>query len=168
MFYSCSQILLLFMMLNLSLKTFPISNQLRHISMRLHSGGSSIASEYLFGNKPILFKDTMIRSELVETLHSIRKTHATLIQSFTIPKFLNGNDIVISAETGSGKTLAYLLPLFQLCIEANIERTNLNFKPMYPTAVVLVPNKDLATQVVQVGKELSAGLLQSGLHVTIG
>jgi superfamily II DNA/RNA helicase len=60
------------------------------------------------------------------------------IQSLTISDALAGRDICGKAKTGSGKTLAFGLPL--LC---RIGRAG----PGHPRALVLVPTRELATQV---------------------
>ena len=60
------------------------------------------------------------------------------IQSMTIPDILAGRDVCGKARTGSGKTLAFGLPIVQM-----LERA----KPGRPTALALVPTRELATQV---------------------
>ena len=101
---------------------------------------------------------------------------------------LTNNDVVISSETGSGKTLTYLLPLFQKIFETKfatddngVESTIaevsvikpqstgiLNANSSYPHAVILVPNKDLAAQVVTMGKALSEALYNvSGIQINV-
>ena len=73
----------------------------------------------------------------------------TPIQEATIPPALTGRDILGSAETGTGKTAAYLLPLMQKLIDAPL-RT-------HPTrALVLVPTRELALQVADQARQLSA------------
>jgi superfamily II DNA/RNA helicase len=60
------------------------------------------------------------------------------IQSLTIPDALDGRDLCGKAKTGSGKTLAFGLPL--LCRIGTA-------RPGHPRALVLVPTRELATQV---------------------
>ena len=62
------------------------------------------------------------------------------IQTMTIPEALAGRDICGKAKTGSGKTLAFGLPL--------VERTAKS-APRQPESLVLVPTRELATQVAQ-------------------
>jgi superfamily II DNA/RNA helicase len=59
------------------------------------------------------------------------------VQELVLPDALGGLDIVAEAPTGSGKTLAFGLPL--------VERTA-GIRPR-PAALVLVPTRELATQV---------------------
>ena len=60
------------------------------------------------------------------------------IQAATLPDALAGRDVAGKAPTGSGKTLA-----FGLAIVARCERA----RPHRPTALVLVPTRELAGQV---------------------
>jgi superfamily II DNA/RNA helicase len=60
------------------------------------------------------------------------------IQSATIPAALRGQDICGKAPTGSGKTLAFGMP-----IAATMKQS----RPRRPSALVLVPTRELASQV---------------------
>jgi superfamily II DNA/RNA helicase len=63
------------------------------------------------------------------------------IQALTIPDALAGRDLCGKAKTGSGKTLAFGLPLLERAGAA---------APRRPTALILVPTRELANQVTQV------------------
>lgn len=69
------------------------------------------------------------------------------IQAQTIPAALDGRDVCGRARTGAGKTLAFGLPL--------IERTT-RAKRRHPRALVLVPTRELATQVADALAPLAA------------
>jgi superfamily II DNA/RNA helicase len=69
------------------------------------------------------------------------------IQSLTIPDALAGHDICGKAKTGSGKTLAFGLPLLERIGDAG---------PGAPTALMLVPTRELATQVCAALRPLGA------------
>jgi superfamily II DNA/RNA helicase len=60
------------------------------------------------------------------------------IQTLTIPDGLAGRDVCGKARTGSGKTLAFGIPLVVSAPRA---------EPTRPTALVLVPTRELALQV---------------------
>ncbi|MCB1272168.1 MAG: DEAD/DEAH box helicase, partial [Microthrixaceae bacterium] len=75
------------------------------------------------------------------------------IQSMTIPDILAGRDVCGKARTGSGKTLAFGLPIVQM-----LERA----KPGRPTALALVPTRELATQVRD---ELTAAAHAKGVSI---
>ncbi len=78
---------------------------------------------------PARFTDRLTRQGITEPL---------TIQSETIPPALAGKDICGKAPTGSGKTLAFGIPLV-----ANSAQS----RPRCPRALVLVPTRELATQV---------------------
>jgi superfamily II DNA/RNA helicase len=69
------------------------------------------------------------------------------IQALTIPDALAGRDICGKAKTGSGKTLAFGLPLLARVGKA---------EPGAPRALVLVPTRELATQVCGALRPLGA------------
>ncbi len=79
----------------------------------------------------------------------------TPIQERSIPALLAGRDVVGVAQTGSGKTLAFGLPLVE---RIDVERREVQ-------AVVLVPTRELAQQVLGVLEGLAApyGLAVVGL-----
>ena len=60
------------------------------------------------------------------------------IQTMVIPDALKGVDILAKSRTGSGKTLAFAIPIVE------------SLKPQgSPSAVILVPTRELATQVAE-------------------
>ncbi|KAF5275214.1 hypothetical protein FQR65_LT04248 [Abscondita terminalis] len=85
---------------------------------------------------------------LMKAITQMKFIHPTPIQAATIPVALLGKDIYGCAATGTGKTAAYMLP--------TLER--LLFKPKNEQAttrvLVLVPTRELGTQVYQVTKQL--------------
>ena len=84
------------------------------------------------------FADLGVPARLVERLRARGITEAFPIQEAAIPDALAGRDVVGKAITGSGKTLAFALPLL-----ANLTKA----RPRKPTALVLVPTRELAAQV---------------------
>jgi superfamily II DNA/RNA helicase len=77
-------------------------------------------------------------ADLVDALAREGISEPFPIQSLTIPDALDGRDLCGKAKTGSGKTLAFGLPL--LCRIGSA-------RPGHPRALVLVPTRELATQV---------------------
>jgi superfamily II DNA/RNA helicase len=71
------------------------------------------------------------------------------IQTLTIADAIAGRDLCGKAQTGSGKTLAFGLPVLARCAEA---------APRRPTALILVPTRELALQVFEVLDPLSASV----------
>ncbi len=66
------------------------------------------------------------------------------IQTATLPDSLRGRDVLGRGRTGSGKTLAFAIPAV-VRLAAGTART----RPGAPRAIVLVPTRELATQVHQ-------------------
>jgi superfamily II DNA/RNA helicase len=79
-----------------------------------------------------------VSSDLVDVLRKQEIETAFPIQVLTIPDALAGRDVCGKAKTGSGKTLAFGLPIIERVGEA---------ESMRPLALVLVPTRELATQV---------------------
>src|SRR5581483_11920685 len=101
------------------------------------------------------FEALGLSSDLVDALDAAGITHPFPIQSLTIPDALAGRDVCGKAKTGSGKTLAFGLPL--------LERTP-RAEPGAPTALVLVPTRELAVQVSDVLMPLGE---QRGVRVAV-
>jgi superfamily II DNA/RNA helicase len=84
------------------------------------------------------FEQLGVDGALVKALSEKGIDQAFPIQELTISDALAGRDVCGKAKTGSGKTLAFGLPTLQLVPEA---------EPRRPRALVLVPTRELATQV---------------------
>ncbi len=83
---------------------------------------------------------------IVEALKAQGITEPFPIQALTIPEALEGRDVCGKAKTGSGKTLAFGIPLLMRTGRAG---------PKRPTALVLVPTRELAVQVGEVLEPLA-------------
>jgi superfamily II DNA/RNA helicase len=79
-----------------------------------------------------------VAPDLVAALAARGITTAFAIQELTIADALAGRDVCGKAKTGSGKTLAFGLPVLQAVKKAEARR---------PRALILVPTRELATQV---------------------
>lgn len=100
------------------------------------------------------FEALGVSPELARALNAKGITEPFAIQKITIPDSLEGRDVCGKARTGSGKTLAFGVALLERTAKA---------KPCAPTALVLVPTRELAGQVCEVleplGKPLSVRVL---------
>ena len=76
---------------------------------------------------------------LVSALRERGITAPFPVQRLVVPDVLAGRDVLVKSPTGSGKTLAFALPLVDR-IEAEDPR---------PSALVLVPTRELAGQIVE-------------------
>jgi superfamily II DNA/RNA helicase len=79
-----------------------------------------------------------VAPDLVAALAERGIESAFAIQELTIADALAGRDVCGKAKTGSGKTLAFGLPVLQTVKPA---------EPRRPRALILVPTRELATQV---------------------
>jgi ATP-dependent RNA helicase RhlE len=83
------------------------------------------------------FRELGVSSAIVEAL-SARSIHEPFpIQSLVLPDALAGIDVLAKSPTGSGKTLAFAVPIVERTVATDPR----------PTALVLVPTRELAAQV---------------------
>jgi superfamily II DNA/RNA helicase len=83
------------------------------------------------------FRELGVSSPVVDAL-AARSIHEPFrIQTLVLPDALAGIDVLAKSPTGSGKTLAFALPI--------VERTTAG--DARPTALVLVPTRELCSQV---------------------
>lgn len=80
-----------------------------------------------------------VSEEVIEALALRNINEAFPIQALVLRDALAGRDVLAKSQTGSGKTLAYAIPI--------VERLTPDDRS--PTALVLVPTRELATQVAQ-------------------
>lgn len=74
------------------------------------------------------------------------------IQELTIPAVIKGKDVLGIAKTGSGKTASYVLPIL-----TNLQKKK-ELKNRFVNALIVVPTRELAAQVLEVVKDFSVGL----------
>ncbi|MCL1108221.1 DEAD/DEAH box helicase [Shewanella schlegeliana] len=103
------------------------------------------------------FSDLNLCAEIVSKLPA-KLSVATDIQRLAIPEVLAGKDLLALAQTGSGKTYAYGLPLLHTIINDNTHSGEI-------CALVLVPTRELALQVGEALKLVSASM---GITVLYG
>ena len=103
----------------------------------------------------VTFADLDLRDELQRALSSLGSEEPTPIQRDAIPVLLAGNDAMAQAATGTGKTAAFALPILQRLKAGN--------RPPEPSALVLVPTRELCVQVSEAmhryGRELEVRCL---------
>ena len=101
------------------------------------------------------FADLGLRAELLQALSALGYEEPTPIQREAIPPMLAGHDLLGQAATGTGKTASFALPVLQ--------RMPSGKRGPAPTALVLVPTRELAMQVSEAfhryGRDLGARVL---------
>ncbi|KAI0565810.1 RNA helicase [Gracilaria domingensis] len=107
------------------------------------------------------FESLGIHSSIQEALSANDIIEPTGIQTQAAPLLLARNNTVIAAETGAGKTIAYLAPILSSLKHSELHpNTNglvrgMSLSPMRPSIIVLVPTRELSSQVFSVSKLLS-------------
>ncbi len=100
------------------------------------------------------FAELGLADELLQALVRLGYEEPTPIQREAIPLLLAGTDVLGQAATGTGKTAAFALPILQAIGRG---------APAVPTALVLVPTRELAVQVSEAmfkyGHELGVKVL---------
>jgi ATP-dependent RNA helicase DeaD len=95
-----------------------------------------------------------LEAGLLAALETLGYEEPTPIQREAIPPLLSGRDVLGQAATGTGKTAAFTLPMLQRIAHGAKAR---------PSALILVPTRELAIQVAEAvqryGKELRTGVL---------
>src|SRR5919205_1263147 len=84
------------------------------------------------------FADLGVSQPVVDALAARGLCIPFPIQELVLPDALAGRDVLARSRTGSGKTLAFALPIVERLSPADRR----------PTALVLVPTRELAAQVV--------------------
>ena len=93
------------------------------------------------------FHEFGFKERLIEGIEALGYSTATPIQEQAIPAILAGRDLIGSAQTGTGKTAAFLLPIIQKIISTPHDDAI--------KALVIVPTRELATQIDQQMEGLS-------------
>ncbi len=100
------------------------------------------------------FASLGLEASLLATLEALGYEEPTPIQRQAVPPLLAGRDVLGQAATGTGKTAAFALPMLQRIGHETRAR---------PSALVLVPTRELAIQVGEAvrryGKELRVSVL---------
>jgi len=94
-----------------------------------------------------------LAAPLVAALAKIGYAKPTPIQAQAIPVLMNGRDLVGVAQTGTGKTAAFALPILNRLIADKRPAPRGGAR-----ALVLSPTRELASQIAQSFRDLSAGL----------
>jgi ATP-dependent RNA helicase DeaD len=100
------------------------------------------------------FDEFKFRASSTKALEAMHIVQPTPIQEAAMPPLLEGRDLIGQACTGSGKTLAFGLPL----VESVDERSR------SVQALVLVPTRELAQQVGEVLRQITAA---TDMHVAV-
>ena len=93
-----------------------------------------------------------ISSKITKQLEKQGISSPTPVQTKSIPKIIEGRDLIAQAQTGTGKTLAFVLPILE----------NINPKNPYIEALIITPTRELA---IQITKEINNLLTSKDANV---
>lgn len=103
----------------------------------------------------VLFETLDICEPVKKALKEMKMERLTEIQAKSIPRLLEGKDVLGAAKTGSGKTLAFLVPALELLYQVK-------FLPRNGTGVMIIsPTRELSLQIYDVAVELARYLPQT-------
>ena len=94
------------------------------------------------------FNDLAISDLVKARLAACNFTTPTPVQAGAIPPALEGKDVLATAQTGTGKTLSFLVPIVEKLLKT---------KTRTPTALILLPTRELAMQVEKAFRTLTQG-----------
>lgn len=95
---------------------------------------------------------------LIASLSAMAVKRPTAVQKGCIPEILKGRDVIGGSRTGSGKTIAFTVPILQLWAQ----------DPTGIFAVILTPTRELALQIFEQMKAISAPQSLKAILVTGG
>ena len=102
------------------------------------------------------FAELPLRSQTIEALHEHGFLAPFAIQEMVLPIALADGDVIGQAKTGTGKTLAFGIPVIERVIAPNdVEWADFANKGL-PQVLIVVPTRELCTQVTRDIEELAA------------
>ena len=90
--------------------------------------------------------DMGLSEPLLKALEEMEYAHPTPVQAQSIPRSLQGKDLLVRSKTGTGKTTAFAIPILERIADG--ER--------HARALVLAPTRELAIQVAEEAERLGA------------
>lgn len=112
------------------------------------------------------FTDFAIAQSLKDRLTAAGFVKPTPVQAGAIPPALEGDDILATASTGTGKTLSFLVPMIDR-LEA-ISKPSTKAEKNKILALILLPTRELAMQVLEVYHKLNPTLKHDAVLVCGG
>jgi superfamily II DNA/RNA helicase len=104
------------------------------------------------------FKDFMLKAEVLRTIAEAGFEHPSEVQSYCIPRALEGKDLICQAKSGMGKTAVFVLSVLQ----------QMDKEPDSVTALILCHTKELAYQIHKEFERLGKYLPKLRADVFIG
>jgi ATP-dependent RNA helicase RhlE len=100
-----------------------------------------------------LFFELNLSPSMQQQLKTANFVYPTPVQEAAIPPAMEGRDVLATAQTGTGKTLSFLIPLIERLATESIDTK----------ALVLLPTRELAMQVLEAWRDLTQEEAKSAL-----
>lgn len=100
------------------------------------------------------FQSFSLPELLNNSIARMNYAHPTPIQAKVIPLVMAGKDILASSYTGSGKTGAFAIPLVARIMQSERD-----------AALILTPTRELASQVIEVIRQLTGNNIRTSLLI---
>jgi superfamily II DNA/RNA helicase len=104
----------------------------------------------------LTFAELPLRPETIEALHAHGFTEPFAIQEMVLPIALGDGDVIGQAKTGTGKTLAFGIPVIERVIAPNDPEWAEFATKGVPQVLIVVPTRELCTQVTRDIDELAS------------
>ena len=114
----------------------------------------------------VRFTDFGFSDALKQRLTAAGFVTPTPVQARAIPPALEGRDVLATAATGTGKTLSFLLPIIEHLDRNTQPSTRAKRNPV--RALILLPTRELAMQVLDVYSKLMPGARHDAVLVCGG
>jgi len=98
------------------------------------------------------FETLGLHPDILKGIQDAGFVQCTPIQEQALPECITGSDVIAQSQTGSGKTAVFLLTVFTRLLAAGPNATG------KPRALVMVPTRELATQVADDAEKLGKHL----------
>ncbi|MGA0539990.1 DEAD/DEAH box helicase [Neotabrizicola sp. VNH66] len=98
------------------------------------------------------FAELGLSPNILKALEKTKLQQPTPIQAQAIPHIMQGRDLMGLAQTGTGKTAAFGLPLLHRILDLGHPPGPKNVR-----ALILVPTRELATQIIDNFRQFTAG-----------
>jgi ATP-dependent RNA helicase DeaD len=115
-----------------------------HDAQKAHEGAKpSHGTKEVSSQGPAAFAALRINENLLKAIRDLGFDKPTDVQSQVIPLMFQGSDVVVQSQTGTGKTASFAISILQ-CLAPK----------QHVQALIVVPTRELALQVVEEFKEL--------------
>lgn len=104
----------------------------------------------------LTFAELPLRPETIEALHAHGFIEPFAIQEMVLPIALGDGDVIGQAKTGTGKTLAFGIPVIERVIAPNDPEWAEFATKGIPQVLIVVPTRELCTQVTRDIDELAS------------